>query len=41
MGGACGTHGGGEKCVQGCGGEDHLEGLGVGEGVIFKSILKE
>jgi hypothetical protein len=41
MGGACGTHEGNEKCVQGCGGEDHLEGLGVGEGVIFERIFKE
>jgi hypothetical protein len=25
VGGACGIHGGNEKCIKGCGGEDHLE----------------
>jgi len=35
MGGACGTHGAGEKCLQGFGwggskGTDHWEDLGVG-----------
>lgn len=28
--------GGKEKCIQGYGVVDHLEGLGIGEGVLFK-----
>jgi hypothetical protein len=39
MGGTCGIHGGNEKCIQGCGGEDHVEG--VGEGVILERFRKE
>jgi hypothetical protein len=41
MGGACGRHGEEEKCLQGGGGEDRLEGLGVDERVMCKRILKE
>jgi hypothetical protein len=46
MGGACGTNGGGEECIHGCGretlGEEtNLENLGVDEQVILKWILRK
>jgi hypothetical protein len=41
MGGACGTHGGEERCIQSFGGghlkeRDHLEDLGVDGRIILK-----
>ena len=46
IGGACGTYGGNERCIQGFGGRnlkerDHLEDLSVDMRVILKRILKK
>ena len=45
MGGACSTHGGQERCIQGFGGrsegKNHLEDPGVDDRILLKCIFKK
>jgi hypothetical protein len=42
MGGACGTYGGEERCVQGFGDvKDHLEGLDIDVRIILKWMMQK